>query len=189
MKQYPQYQCHKIVSAFKILRMAQGISPANEGNKPVWNIWPVDHDLDPIEVDAAWLEKNKVVPGGYVVIYNDGYMSFSPEKAFEDGYTLETKEKDSKFDKVMRRIALVLIYAAIAAGVGLLFGNLYDRFKEPGSYSFVNETTGATCIVLVDSGQRIMNCLPAVQKPAVPETSQTTIKIESDDMLFPESRT
>jgi len=26
-------------------------------------------------------------PGGYFVVYKDGYKSFSPAKAFEEGYT------------------------------------------------------------------------------------------------------
>lgn len=189
MNNYPKYKCHKVVSAFKILRLCEGLTSRSEGNKPIWNIWPVDHDLDPVEVDAAWMERNKVDAGGYLVFYADGYMSYSPAKAFEDGYTLV--KKDSKFDVFMRRAALVLIYAAIASGVGLLFGNIYERFKAPGSYSFVNEVTGATCIVLVDKGQRVMSCLPVSPAPksAIPETTHTTITIEGDDMLFPETRT
>lgn len=187
MNNYPKYKCHKVVSAFKILRVGDGQLSFSEGNHPIWNLWPVDHDLDPVEVSAAWMEKNKVDAGGYYVLYEDGYASFSPAKAFEDGYT--KVKQDSKFDKIMRRVALGLIYAAIAAGVGLLFGNVYDRFKEPGSYSFVNEVTGATCIVLVDKGQRVMSCMPASPKPAVPETTHTTITIKGDDLLFPESRT
>jgi len=188
MNNYPRYKCHKVVNAFKIARISEGLLSESEGSHPVWFLWPTDDNLDPVQVSAAWMAKNKVVIGGYLVIYADGYQSFSPTKAFEDGYALVAAVKDSKFDKVMRRIALVLIYVTIAAGIGLLFGNVYDHFKEPGSYSFVNETTGATCIVLVDSGQRVMNCLPAVPKPTTPETTQTTIRVESQGLFLPESQ-
>lgn len=187
MKQYPQFQCHKIVSAFKILRISQ--VPNAVGEEEVYfTIWPADHDLDPVEVDALWMEKNKVGPGGYLVIYADGYLSYSPAKAFEEGYKLLTKAPDSKFDVFMRRFMLVLIYAAIAAGVSLLAENVYERFQEPSSYSFVHERTGATCIVLTDGGKTVMNCIPAAPKPAAPQATQTTI-IETEGLFMPESRT
>lgn len=45
-------------------------------------------DQDVLEVSPAWLRRHLPVVGGYVVRYEDGYTSFSPAKAFEDGYTL-----------------------------------------------------------------------------------------------------
>lgn len=187
MNNYPKYKCHKVVSAFKILRVCYGITPKNEGDKPIWNIWPVDHDLDPVEVDAIWMEQNRVEPGGYLVIYADGYTSYSPAKAFEDGYTLEVKAPDSKFDKVMRRVMLALIYVVISAGVVLMGLTLADKLKGPVSWSFVDKSTGATCIVLDDGGRIVMNCLPAVK--TIPETTKTTITVESEGLFMPESRT
>lgn len=41
----------------------------------------------PISVDWDWYYKHKPHPGGYYVVYADGYKSYSPAKAFEDGYT------------------------------------------------------------------------------------------------------
>ena len=35
-----------------------------------------------------WLDKHNPEVGGYYVVYEDGYKSFSPAKAFEEGYTL-----------------------------------------------------------------------------------------------------
>lgn len=188
MNNYPRYKCHKVVSAFKIQRI-ESVPSEVLGEANSFCLWPVDHDLGPVEVSIAWMAKNQATGGGYLVIYADGYMSYSPAKAFEEGYTLETKAPDSKFDKVMRRIFLGLIYVAIAAGVGLLFGNVYDRFKDPASYSFVDKASGATCIVLIDSGDRVMNCSLPAPKPAIPETTHTTIHTEDDSMFFPESRT
>ena len=39
-------------------------------------------------VSADWMMRHNPVVGGYWVQYPDGYESFSPERAFEGGYTL-----------------------------------------------------------------------------------------------------
>lgn len=39
-----------------------------------------------IKTDAAMWSRYKPVPGDYYVVYDDGYKSFSPRKAFLDGY-------------------------------------------------------------------------------------------------------
>lgn len=41
----------------------------------------------PIAVDANWYRKHDPQKGGYYVVYEDGYVSFSPAEAFEGGYT------------------------------------------------------------------------------------------------------
>lgn len=46
-------------------------------------------DLGPIPFDAEFYTKHKPEAGSYYVIYEDGYTSISPAKAFEDGYTIE----------------------------------------------------------------------------------------------------
>lgn len=40
-----------------------------------------------MEVEPDYIKKHKPVAGGYYVVYKDGYKSFSPADAFEDGYT------------------------------------------------------------------------------------------------------
>lgn len=90
-KALPSYRCHKRVQAVKIKEVSLH-DP--EGSNP-----PVDfaggffiHDLPdhgPIPFDAAFWEKHKPKAGDYLVIYEDGYRSISPGKAFEEGYTLE----------------------------------------------------------------------------------------------------
>ena len=81
----PQYQCHKIVGAFKITDV---------------KMVDVDHiELSgvssPVSVERTWvLEKIKKTEsmfnliGKYFVQYEDGYTSISPAEAFESGYTL-----------------------------------------------------------------------------------------------------
>ena len=39
-------------------------------------------------VSKEYMEKHKPQIGGYFVVYKDGYQSFSPAEAFEDGYSL-----------------------------------------------------------------------------------------------------
>lgn len=70
----PSYRCHKVVRAAKIVA--------------------IDHnsrlDLAPhgvVEVGPSWIDEKNAEPGGYYVLYDDGYASFSPAKAFEEGYT------------------------------------------------------------------------------------------------------
>lgn len=69
----PQYRAHKVVGAAKIVA-----------------IWDGDKvDLDPhgiVEVGHDWLQEKRAQVGGYFVAYEDGCTSFSPAKAFEEGY-------------------------------------------------------------------------------------------------------
>ncbi len=44
-------------------------------------------DAGPIDVSGAWMAKHEPQVGGYYVVYEDGYTSFSPADAFEKGYT------------------------------------------------------------------------------------------------------
>lgn len=77
----PKYRCHKIVHALKILSMGM------RGAYSHPTIIPADPGYEEFDVDRAWVEKHNPMAGGYYVVYEDGYKSFSPAKAFEDGYT------------------------------------------------------------------------------------------------------
>ena len=83
---YPQYQCHKKVSAFKIGSIEQGSIPSPAFPQGSWVIRPDDPFLPTLEVGHDWFSKHAPLVGGYVVIYEDGYQSFSPAQAFESGY-------------------------------------------------------------------------------------------------------
>ena len=78
-RKMPTYRCHKEVWALKIEEIATGTDGAM--------ITPVEEGYAPFFVDGAYLEKHKPEVGGYYVVYKDGYKSFSPAEAFEDGYT------------------------------------------------------------------------------------------------------
>lgn len=75
----PEYQCHKKVKAAKITRIEKIGSNTYE--------LVLEGKLSSIDIDSAFIAKNNPQPGGYLVIYGDGYMSYSPAKAFEDGYS------------------------------------------------------------------------------------------------------
>ena len=49
-------------------------------------ITPAEEGYAPFRVDWEYMHKHKPEVGGYYVVYEDGYKSFSPAKAFEDGY-------------------------------------------------------------------------------------------------------
>lgn len=48
---------------------------------------PAEVEFPSFVVSAEYLAKHKPVVGGYFVVYVDGYESFSPATAFEEGYT------------------------------------------------------------------------------------------------------
>lgn len=79
-KEMPRYKCYKEVHALKIARIG---ATTNAGTM----ITPADEGFDPFTVDAAYMKKHNPEAGGYYVVYADGYESFSPTKAFEEGYT------------------------------------------------------------------------------------------------------
>lgn len=75
----PLYQCHKRVRAVKIAQV-KATSSAR------WIIVPEDPGVEPIAVPLEYVARHSPQPGGYFVVYDDGYQSFSPAAAFEAGY-------------------------------------------------------------------------------------------------------
>lgn len=86
MDQLPKWKCHKVVRAAKI----SAIENSGTVGMLVLQLQGQDPEapLPVAEVDAAWFVKFKPEVGGYLVVYDDGYMSYSPAKAFEEGYAL-----------------------------------------------------------------------------------------------------
>ena len=82
-REMPRYKCHKEVHALKIA----GISlPQNEAGDA--ELAFSEDGYAPILMPKDWLDKHNPEVGGYLVVYKDGYRSFSPAEAFEDGYNL-----------------------------------------------------------------------------------------------------
>ncbi len=79
----PRYKCHKEVHALKISQFRATMSSG-------MTLYFEDEGFEPIEIPESEVnpflelkDSNK----GYLVVYADGYRSWSPTKAFEEGYT------------------------------------------------------------------------------------------------------
>ena len=98
------YQCHKQVRAAKIKNI----------------VLEKDHVVlhlvgkKPVSVPNAWQEKHGAAKGGYLVVYKDGYTSYSPEYAFESGYFLieENSKKVNEVNENSDIITLDTVHAA-----------------------------------------------------------------------------
>ena len=74
-KEMPKYVCHKEVWALKIADVT--------GN----TITPTEEGYAPFQVPSEMYLRYTPTVGDYYVVYADGYKSFSPAKAFEEGYS------------------------------------------------------------------------------------------------------
>lgn len=111
-----RYKCHKEVLAFKIGRIVQEQLPTWKratcrGSFGFGSAcghcerceWEIKHGPGMkteilaalgqgyVIADPEFMAKHKPEEGGYMVFYADGYISYSPAGAFEDGYTLMEK--------------------------------------------------------------------------------------------------
>lgn len=84
----PRYQCHKKVHAFKITKIVIDGEGENRETDGTALLHHEEGYFMPVKVSAEYMHKHKPQVGGYYVVYEDGYLSFSPAEAFEDGYTL-----------------------------------------------------------------------------------------------------
>lgn len=122
----PRYRCHKVVRAAKIhdVRRANAVD-AGKALDSVDLVFSSLHPPHHVTVDAGWLDRKvsaaragrdieDVAVGGYYVVYDDGYTSWSPAKAFEEGYTLLAEDTDTA-TAPQRPDGALLVQAAAAA--------------------------------------------------------------------------
>jgi len=81
----PKYRSHKEVYALKIKEVRTIRDPETLAYSHM--IVPEDESYAPIDVTDAFVYKHEVKAPGYYVVYADGYTSWSPVEAFEEGYT------------------------------------------------------------------------------------------------------
>ena len=86
-QEMPRYICHKQVWALKIAAIKRdGEGEPNRETDGSAMITPAEEGYAPFKVDHQFMHKHKPEVGGYFVQYRDGYKSFSPAAAFEEGY-------------------------------------------------------------------------------------------------------
>lgn len=85
-REMPRYRSHKEVWALKIKSIeVDGSAPRGAAGSAI--ITPEEPGYAPFRVDEEYCRKHNPQAGGYYVVYPDGYKSWSPSKAFEEGYT------------------------------------------------------------------------------------------------------
>ena len=88
-REMPRYKSHKIVHALKIK------AAFNRAENDGISISFAEDGFAPIELDRDITNRFHFHDAegkqdlGYYVVYKDGYVSWSPTKEFEDGYTLD----------------------------------------------------------------------------------------------------
>ena len=87
----PRYQSHKVVRAAKII----GVKQVGAGKGAILGL---DCDIS-VGVNEEWLFKHSPYVGGYFVVYEDGYQSFSPADALDNGYFRLYDNLSSKTDE------------------------------------------------------------------------------------------
>lgn len=89
----PRYKCHKEVNAAKI----RSVVPIDGDGSAILYFeesgdWRIDSGNMKVVVDQHFMAKHNPSAGGYYIIYNDGYTSWSPAEAFEEGYSIIEEE-------------------------------------------------------------------------------------------------
>ncbi len=89
----PRYRSHKEVHALKIAQvdLCEDRPSARTETDDGAMITPVEDGYAPFMVNRGYVNRHDPKPGGYYIVYQDGYKSFSPAEAFEAGYTLVTQ--------------------------------------------------------------------------------------------------
>ncbi len=80
MIEMPKYKSHKLVHALKI----KSVEQETDGSA---TIIPEDEGYAPFRVSCKYMQKHDPKAGGYYVVYDGGYQSWSPAEAFESGYS------------------------------------------------------------------------------------------------------
>jgi hypothetical protein len=109
-QELPKYKCHKVVQAVKINEVEfhpdAGII-----------IFPDHPQIAPFQLSTEYNRKHMPKKGGYFVVYEDGYQSYSPGEAFEKGYALIGDRQDEQGN------AILVIRAAAVSGKGHMPAN------------------------------------------------------------------
>src|SRR6188508_1055995 len=84
----PLYKSHKVVQAAKI----ESIETAEDGIVDDDSFVSVGTRYGSFDLKKP--HTGAIEIGGYIVVYEDGYSSYSPAKPFEEGYTAALSEEE-----------------------------------------------------------------------------------------------
>lgn len=168
-QELPKYRCHKTVRAMKIREVVKHAHPDPNYDDAAFEasdkfegalLLPEDEQYSPVEVSAEWYRRHKPQPGGYYVVYEDGYTSYSPAKAFEDGYSPEDGDSIQIFSGKPSRIVLSDLRIAVQASIAVNMEDLCDSINLYGK----DETARRLGVRLVEILTRIPD-LQGSQQP------------------------
>jgi hypothetical protein len=89
-QEMPKYRSHKEVWALKIKTVELDADKARKENRETDGSVTLtfeEPEYAPRKMPHTYAHKHQPKPGGYLVQYADGYVSWSPAEAFEEGYT------------------------------------------------------------------------------------------------------
>jgi len=87
----PRYRCIKCVSAAKITTLLTHV----DGVLDLEMVGP-NGEKYKTRMSADWNRQHMPDKGGFLVLYDDGYMSYSPARPFDEGYVLLTENEGSE---------------------------------------------------------------------------------------------
>lgn len=88
-EQLPQYQCHKVVRAGKVVKFPNASTVHCE----------VDGEIVHVSIPVALGHARELV-GGYIMIEDNGYITWSPAAPFESGHErLDAAEETAEDDE------------------------------------------------------------------------------------------
>lgn len=108
----PIFTCHKTVRAARIDRIVDAV----QGLGAMLKLAGVER---PRRVSAEYIAKHDPVVGGYLVVYEDGYESYSPAAAFEAGYSPANPAEGMSPTEVFKTVVKPKIDAAQALSFAL----------------------------------------------------------------------
>lgn len=159
----PQYQCHKKVWALQIRAIALNADGSAF-------ITPAEPGYAVFRVTREYVAKHEPQPGGYWVEYDNGYQSWSPAKAFQDGYRrLQISVQDLSFGQALEALEIgVRVCRAGWNGKGM-----WIELQRPDAHSKM------TLPYIF---------MKTVQGDLVPWLASQTDMLAKDWIIFPEER-
>jgi len=127
-KEMPKYKCHKEVWSLKIKNLEYDIKRGGV------LIIPEEDGFGSILKDHPWKIKHNPEVGGYYVVYEDGYTSYSPAEAFEGWYS-KIKTDDHRVGRKYRLQKLYPNVNGFKIGEEVMYHELEgDYYSISGGY-------------------------------------------------------